>query len=151
MGTVHRYVLEPVRTSGLDVKTIAEVLEVIETALGSVYDFERLSVVLERMLGCHVMISVVGMRDTNDLMVSGLGFWKRPVPTITIKCRNLALWNTMTPLHIKAKFQGVRSLQDLTAHHVACSIRNNLVSLEQLPITIVTKKVVTKFIETAQG
>eukprot|EP00092_Neocalanus_flemingeri_P056728 GFUD01067284.1.p1 GENE.GFUD01067284.1~~GFUD01067284.1.p1 ORF type:complete len:123 (-),score=40.59 GFUD01067284.1:3-371(-) len=51
-------------------------------------------------------------------------------------------------LLIKAKFQGVRSLQDLAAHQVACSIRNNTVCLEHLPIPNLTKKVVAKFVAT---
>eukprot|EP00092_Neocalanus_flemingeri_P023545 GFUD01025533.1.p1 GENE.GFUD01025533.1~~GFUD01025533.1.p1 ORF type:complete len:124 (-),score=17.37 GFUD01025533.1:145-516(-) len=123
MVTVHRYVLETASTNMATVSNMAKVLEILETALDSVYDLKRLPDVLRRMLGGRVGISLTTRKT---IYIVSIGRFV-----------------------IKAKFQGIRSLQDLAAIQVARSIRNNLVSLEQLPITNVTKKVVTKFIETA--
>eukprot|EP00092_Neocalanus_flemingeri_P036943 GFUD01040217.1.p1 GENE.GFUD01040217.1~~GFUD01040217.1.p1 ORF type:complete len:166 (-),score=35.84 GFUD01040217.1:171-668(-) len=66
-----------------------------------------------------------------------------------VRLRQGRQYSPMTVTSIKAKYQGVRSLQDLAAHQVACSIRNSIVSLEQLPIPSLTKKVVGKFVDTA--
>eukprot|EP00092_Neocalanus_flemingeri_P051872 GFUD01060455.1.p1 GENE.GFUD01060455.1~~GFUD01060455.1.p1 ORF type:complete len:155 (-),score=32.83 GFUD01060455.1:91-555(-) len=140
MQTVQKYVLESVKTwnenayltkiGGLDEQTISEVLEVLQTALGSVYELERFSAVVDQMFadrfGDEVRTRVAVMSQRNILILL-----VRPTVKIT------------------AKYQGVRSLQDLAAHQVACSIRNSPVSLEQLPIPRLTKKVVGKFVETA--
>eukprot|EP00092_Neocalanus_flemingeri_P091877 GFUD01116566.1.p1 GENE.GFUD01116566.1~~GFUD01116566.1.p1 ORF type:complete len:137 (+),score=34.12 GFUD01116566.1:54-464(+) len=131
MQRVQKYVLEPVKTGGLDDQTVAEVLEVLQTGLDSVYELDKFSAILNRMLaekfGDYVYTGVAGMGKNIFI----LGEIKR------------------YDLMIKAKFQGVRSLQDLAAHQVACSIRNSPVSLEQLPIPSLTKKVVGKVVETA--
>eukprot|EP00092_Neocalanus_flemingeri_P040525 GFUD01044131.1.p1 GENE.GFUD01044131.1~~GFUD01044131.1.p1 ORF type:complete len:157 (+),score=41.66 GFUD01044131.1:54-524(+) len=151
MQTVHQYVLEPVKTGDLDDETVAKMLEAIQTGLGSVYDLERFSVVVEKMIverfgDYDVGTRVAGMRKNIFIMIRIRGVkWK--VKNLEDAKRPLPQYND--DLLIKAKYQSVRSLQDLAAHQVACSIRNNLVSLEQLPIPSLTKKVVTKFVETA--
>eukprot|EP00092_Neocalanus_flemingeri_P051873 GFUD01060457.1.p1 GENE.GFUD01060457.1~~GFUD01060457.1.p1 ORF type:complete len:163 (-),score=43.98 GFUD01060457.1:8-496(-) len=152
MQTVHQYVLEPVKTGDLDDETVAKMLEAIQTGLGSVYDLERFSVVVERMLAerfsdYNIGTRVAGMRKNIFIMIRFRGVKVKVEELIAGVISPLPQYNDN--LLIKAKFQGVRSLQDLAAHQVACSIRNNLVSLEQLLIPRLAKKVVTKFVETA--
>eukprot|EP00092_Neocalanus_flemingeri_P091875 GFUD01116564.1.p1 GENE.GFUD01116564.1~~GFUD01116564.1.p1 ORF type:complete len:146 (+),score=37.92 GFUD01116564.1:54-491(+) len=138
MQKVQKYVLEFVTIGGLDETTLSEVLKVLQTALDSVYELERLSAVVDQMLADRfgataVVVMVVGMRRSIFICIRGVRCGMR--------------WDEYQ--NIIAKFQGVRSLQDLAAHQVACSIRNSPVSLEQLPIPRLTKKVVGKFVETA--
>eukprot|EP00092_Neocalanus_flemingeri_P096110 GFUD01122323.1.p1 GENE.GFUD01122323.1~~GFUD01122323.1.p1 ORF type:complete len:148 (+),score=44.64 GFUD01122323.1:51-494(+) len=141
MQTVQKYLLESVKTGGLDEKTISEVLEVLQTVLDSVYERERFSAVVDQMLadrfGDEVRTRVAVMRRNILIFIRG------------VRLRRGRQDSPMTVTRIKAKYQGVRSLQDLAAHQVACSIRNSPVSLEQLPIPSLTKKVVGKFVETA--
>eukprot|EP00092_Neocalanus_flemingeri_P096111 GFUD01122324.1.p1 GENE.GFUD01122324.1~~GFUD01122324.1.p1 ORF type:complete len:151 (+),score=43.27 GFUD01122324.1:51-503(+) len=144
MQTVQKYVLESVKTGGLNEKTISEVLEVLQTVLDSVYELERFLAVVDQMLAdrfgdevrTRVAVTVIRPRII-FIFIRGV----RP--------RRGRQDSPMTVTRIKAKYQGVRSLQDLAAHQVACSIRNSPVSLEQLPIPSLTKKVVGKFVETA--
>eukprot|EP00092_Neocalanus_flemingeri_P054712 GFUD01064472.1.p1 GENE.GFUD01064472.1~~GFUD01064472.1.p1 ORF type:complete len:157 (-),score=36.59 GFUD01064472.1:61-531(-) len=140
MQTVQKYLLECVKTGGLDEKTISEVLEVLQTVLDSVYEVERFSAVVDQMLADRFGDEVI-TRVRVDVM-SQRNIW------IVIGGVRLTT-GLMTVTSIRAKYQGVRSLQDLAAHQVACSIRNSPVSLEQLHIPSLTKKVVGKFVETA--
>eukprot|EP00092_Neocalanus_flemingeri_P040529 GFUD01044135.1.p1 GENE.GFUD01044135.1~~GFUD01044135.1.p1 ORF type:complete len:166 (-),score=43.14 GFUD01044135.1:133-630(-) len=163
MLPLQQYVLEPVKTGDLDDETIAEVFKVLETILGSVYDLERFKVVVERKLiekfgasvvswvaemGKNFFIKISGVRGANMALMFGY-YCKIKAGETLEECEEWALSQYNDDLLIKAKFRGTRSLQDLAAHQVACSIRNNLVSLERLPIPKLTKKVVAKFVETA--
>eukprot|EP00092_Neocalanus_flemingeri_P029125 GFUD01031613.1.p1 GENE.GFUD01031613.1~~GFUD01031613.1.p1 ORF type:complete len:181 (+),score=56.78 GFUD01031613.1:54-596(+) len=151
MQTVHQYVLEPVKTGNLEETAIAQLLEVIQTVLGSVNDLERFSVVVERMLAerfsdYNIGTRVAGMRKNIFIMIRFRGVKVKVEDLVAGVISPLPQYNDN--LLIKAKFQGVRSLQDLAAHQVACSIRNNMTCLEHLPIPNLTKKVVAKFVET---
>eukprot|EP00092_Neocalanus_flemingeri_P091873 GFUD01116562.1.p1 GENE.GFUD01116562.1~~GFUD01116562.1.p1 ORF type:complete len:152 (+),score=36.97 GFUD01116562.1:54-509(+) len=144
MQTVRKYVLESVKTGGLDEKTISEVLQ---TVLDSVYELDRFSAVVDQIVadrfGEEVTTRVTGMRKNIFIFIRALRpRWARQDNKYWYKYKGYYL-------QIKAKYQGVRSLQDLAAHQVACSIRNSPVSLEQLPIPSLTKEVVGKFVETA--
>eukprot|EP00092_Neocalanus_flemingeri_P023543 GFUD01025531.1.p1 GENE.GFUD01025531.1~~GFUD01025531.1.p1 ORF type:complete len:137 (-),score=36.48 GFUD01025531.1:96-506(-) len=134
MQALQQYVLDPVKTGDLDDVTLAEVFKVLETTLESVYDLERFPVAVKRKI-------IEKFGDTVATGVAEIG------KNIFIRIRGVQRYNV--DILIVAKFQGIRSLQDLAAHQVACTIRNNLVSLEQLPIPKSTKRVVAKFIETA--
>eukprot|EP00092_Neocalanus_flemingeri_P040530 GFUD01044136.1.p1 GENE.GFUD01044136.1~~GFUD01044136.1.p1 ORF type:complete len:166 (-),score=33.36 GFUD01044136.1:133-630(-) len=163
MQPLQQYVLEPVKTGDLDDKTIAKVFEVLETILGSVYDLERFKVVVERkLMGPSVVFWVAEMGKNFFIKISGVRRGGQTWHCLGSIARSMRvrLWKSVKSGHsrntqynddllIKAKFRGTRSLQDLAAHQVACSIRNNLVSLERLPIPKLTKKVVAKFVKTA--
>eukprot|EP00092_Neocalanus_flemingeri_P091874 GFUD01116563.1.p1 GENE.GFUD01116563.1~~GFUD01116563.1.p1 ORF type:complete len:188 (+),score=40.58 GFUD01116563.1:29-565(+) len=141
MQKVQKYLLESVKTGGLDEKTISEVLEALQTVLDSVYELERFSAVVDQMLadrfGDEVSTRVTVLRRNIFIFLRG------------VRTSRGRQESPRTAIMIKAKYQGVRSLQDLAAHQVACSIRNSPVSLEQLPIPSLTKKVVGKFVVTA--
>eukprot|EP00092_Neocalanus_flemingeri_P108686 GFUD01139592.1.p1 GENE.GFUD01139592.1~~GFUD01139592.1.p1 ORF type:complete len:162 (-),score=33.32 GFUD01139592.1:150-635(-) len=132
---LQQYVLERVKTGDLDSnKTLDEVFKVLETTIESVYYMERFPAVVKRKI----------FEKFGDTVAIGLAEIGK---NIFIRIRGVQRYNV--DILIVAKFQGIRSLQDLAAHQVACTIRNNLVSLEQLPIPKSTKRVVAKFIETA--
>eukprot|EP00092_Neocalanus_flemingeri_P095825 GFUD01121933.1.p1 GENE.GFUD01121933.1~~GFUD01121933.1.p1 ORF type:complete len:167 (-),score=40.44 GFUD01121933.1:107-607(-) len=134
---LQQYVLERVKTGDLDNKTLddEEVFKVLETTIESVYYMERFPAAVKRKIfekfGDTVAIGLAEIGKNIFIRIEGIHC------TLGYK------------LLVVAKFQGIRSLQDLAAHQVACTIRNNLVSLEQLPIPKSTKKVVAKFVETA--
>eukprot|EP00092_Neocalanus_flemingeri_P040526 GFUD01044132.1.p1 GENE.GFUD01044132.1~~GFUD01044132.1.p1 ORF type:complete len:163 (-),score=32.52 GFUD01044132.1:161-649(-) len=133
---LQQYVLERVKTGDLDSnKTLDEVFKVLETTIESVYYMERFPAVVKRKIfekfGDTVAIGFAEIGKNIFIRIEGIHC------TLGYK------------LLVVAKFQGICSLQDLAAHQVACTIRNNLVSLEQLPIPKSTKSVVAKFVETA--
>eukprot|EP00092_Neocalanus_flemingeri_P054713 GFUD01064473.1.p1 GENE.GFUD01064473.1~~GFUD01064473.1.p1 ORF type:complete len:175 (-),score=43.52 GFUD01064473.1:91-615(-) len=162
MQTVQKYVLEPVKTGGLDDQTVAEVLEVLQAVFDSVYEVDKFSAVVNIMLaekfGDYVYTGVAGMGKNIFIVISDVVMPREVMPREAVMPRGaraligLGDWYDEIKkydLMVKANFQGVRSLQDLAAHQMACSIRNSPVSLEQLPIPSLTKKVVGKFVETA--
>ena len=139
MSALQQYVLDPVSTGNLDDHTIDVVMKIIRTCLESSYDLEGFKVEFNNKLtegsldwdGVGVLEGVAGIGRNLFLKIN----WFRSVGNY-----NILVW---------AKFHSVRSLQDLAAYQVACSIKSRT-NLEQLPVPPLVKRIVGKFMETSE-
>ena len=134
MPALQQYVLEPVSTGDLDDQTIDEVLKVLRNVLETIDDLKSFSVAVNRKLResfrfAHIR-GVSGMKRNLYFVIGGVD--NRP--------------HRFCGMMVKAKFKDVRSLQNLSANQVACSVRCRH-NLENLQVPSLVKRIVGKLIE----
>ena len=141
MPVLHKYLLEPVSKGGFRDKIIDGVLEILKSVLESTCDYETFMDAVNSKLrdrfgsaadGSYTLVT--GLRKNLFLMIRGM------------ERKDQFGGRIIGSIKVKAKFQGVRSLQDLAAYQVSCCVpsRNNL---EELPIPPLVERVVVKFID----
>ena len=136
---MHKYLLEPVSTGGFSDKVIDKVFEVLRSVLESTCDIESFMDAVNSKLrdrfgsvadGSYTLVA--GLTKNLFLMIRGM------------KRKDVFGFIIIGSIMVKAKFQGVRSLQDLAAYKVSCCVSSRS-NLEELPIPPLVKKVVAKF------
>ena len=159
---LQQYVLEANSTGDYDDYTVAEILKVLNTVLESVYDLETFPFAVKKKLveifgervdtgvasiGKNLFIKIRGVTGANMVQVDGYRYKEKEGVKVEDlgMFEKLSLRNYNENLLVMAKFQSVRSLQDIAAYQVACSLRN---SQEQIHIPYLVRKGVNKFMIT---
>ena len=130
---LQQYVLEPVITGNLDDHTVDLVIKTVKTCLESSYDLHGFSVAVNRKLKESSIYEWLGVARLGRNIFMKMEGFKRPG-------RNIIM------IFVKFHSFRVRSLQDLAAYQVACSVKSKI-NLEQLPVPPLIKRIVGKFIE----
>ena len=134
MSVLQHYVLAHFSTANFDDHTVDEVIEILRDCLESSYDFEGFSVRANRKLkecSGDGVVEVVGVAEIGRTLFFMIE-WSREVAG-------------RHKMMVRAKFHSVRSLQDIAAYRVASCVKSRT-NIEQLPVPVLVKRVVGKFL-----